>query len=190
MRLAVKLCLGMSSLYVAVLYLLPASIRSLPRDAPRQIVCRSCAVAAVSFASVAAVAYLTQTSNIRSSACAPYWSNGAAEFLGLRWICFALAVGRPLLLVGLLYLGPLCTAALLAWVRTRCDLVWRGRGYEAVPRGEPQSYGAALRAVLADRNEGESKYTLARNLFVGPVFEEVCVCARVLPSNWSTGRFV
>lgn len=174
MRLAVAFCLGMSSLYVAVLYLLPASIRSLPRDAPRQIVCRSCAVAAASFASVAAVAHLTQS----SSACAPSWSSGATELVGLRWAGFALAVGRPLLLVGLLYLGPLCTAALLAGVRTRCDLVWRGRGYEAVPRLQAQSYPSALWAVLADRNEGETKYTLARNLFVGPVFEEVRATAR------------
>jgi hypothetical protein len=168
---AIGLCLGMSSLYVAVLYLLPASIHSLPRDAPRQIVWRSCAVAVATIASVAAVLYVTKNCSISNSSLR--WNSGAIDFLGFRWASFTLAVSRPLLAVGLLYLGPLCTTALLAWVHTSSELVWRGRGYETVPRRVQQSYTSALWGVLADRNDGETKYTIARNLFVGPIFEEV-----------------
>lgn len=169
---AIGLCLGMSSLYVAVLYLLPASIHSLPRDAPRQIVWRSCAVAFATLTSVAAVIRVTQSCAATSSTSA-LSIGGAVALLGLRWTSVTLAVGRPLLSVGLLYLGPLCTTALLAWVHTYSEVVWRGRGYETVPRRVKQSYTSALWGVLADRNDGETKHTIARNLFVGPVFEEV-----------------
>ena len=164
----------MSSLYVAVLYLLPASIHSLPRDAPRQIVCRACAVAFATLTSVAAAIHVTQSCATTCSTSA-LSIGGAVEVLGLRWTSVTLAVGRPLLSVGLLYLGPLCTTALLAWVHMSSELVWRGRGYETVPRRVKQSYMSALWGVLADRNAGETKYTIARNLLVGPVFEEVHV---------------
>ena len=157
---AVGLSVGFCVLYVGCLYLLPARLKTLERDNPKQIMGRTLAVMLASLACLGGVATVSSGSGLSCS---------VAALVGFRLGGFGLMIGRPILLIALLYLGPLLSAVLLARALMTHSILWRGyQGYVAVPLATTskgnvrRSFFMALCAVFNDRVENDTAFTLLR----------------------------
>ena len=183
------LCGLCGSAYVGSLYLLPASTRALPRDHPVHIKGR---FASVGLASLFSVTVFVMAMNVDDQARPSSLSTIAAQ-LGVRSDGLAAATVLPLVLVGMLFLGPLATLGLLAW-HCRTSTVPRYNGWSRPLPSGPRSYGAALWAVLRQQLGDESELAKLRNLVVGPFSEELVFRACMLPlltcGGWPRGRVV
>jgi prenyl protein peptidase len=146
-----------SGLYVLSLYLLPASVRRLPRSAPEHIRWRIC------------MALLAALALPAASALALGWG-ALGRGMGLRGDSLGAAVWVSARLMGVFYLGPL----LVLGLRLAARCFWRIDAY----RGQLLPIERrALWSVLLEHVQQEyafhSPEELVRNLLVGPVTEEV-----------------
>ena len=172
-------------LYVACLYALPARIRALPRDDPAHIMGRSALVATSSVACMGAVLAVARDAIAVCPSAAGVLGSPNAELTvhGLRWLGVrfsgvGLALGRPLLLISLLYLGPLATTALLAQKYTTHRVAFTNVGWAEVPLKEQRSFAAALVAVLRERVESEVRKGAHISQLLAPSRGGSCVCVR------------
>eukprot|EP01052_Picozoa_sp_SAG31_P031097 SAG31_NODE_3262_length_4482_cov_8.132101_2_plen_332_part_00 len=170
-------CIGMTVLFVGLLYAVPASIRRSPRDSPTHIQARSISVTVTTVLSCLAARALLGSVLSAQEASSWAWIGIAPQGLGAASVL-------PLLLTCTLFAMPLLTSALeLAQIATtlqeKSPLLSRATALRAAIVHELQ-----MRTGAADANW----WPAFRNLFFGPLTEEIVFRGCMLPLLLVAGR--
>ena len=160
----------MVCVFVGSLYMLPWSLRKLPRNAPAHIKGRIGSLTAACVVCCGLTVWLLAGAATAGAAASAERAPSIAAWLGIRLDGLVAAMIVPTLVAATLFLGPLAERSILFW---------------ASPPGRKP--GLALRELLLGSHADEDTLVMLRAVVFAPLFEELVFRSCMLPLLCQSG---